>query len=159
MTTHMVSLILNKYNLHSFSWKFNPSTPGEFTENGNLKLLMLFFWLLWRQINSKLSTMSFGTWKLSFLFIGGQINQVLVSGICTKQNFERTFEWEKTKQKLNFSFSSFYSLFFFILIPSFCPLIAVLSLDFIYKVKVYQETLQKVKCFNKWHVKFYLPKI
>ena len=49
---------------------------------------------------------------------------------------------------IDFSFSFFYSPFFFILILFF-PLVAGLSLDFIYEVKVSQKMLKKVKFLTK----------
>ena len=54
----------------------------------------------------------------------------------TKQNFKRE---KKKTQRLDFSFSSFYFPFFFVLF-NFFPLVAGLSLDFIYEVKVSQKS-------------------
>ena len=84
--------------------------------------------------------------KLSFLSTLAQTDQLLVSGMRTKQSFER----EKEPEALLF--------IFFVLLPVlFCsysifPLVAGLPLDFIYEVKVSQKML-KVKFFNKkWQV-------
>ena len=54
----------------------------------------------------------------------------------------------RKNQKLDFSFSSFYSPFFIALILFF-PLVAGLSLEFIYEVKVSLKTLKKVKFVHK----------
>ena len=55
---------------------------------------------------------------------------------------------EKKHKQLDFSFSLFYSPFFFVLIPFF-HLVAGLSLDFIYEVKVSHKTLKTIKFFKK----------
>ena len=53
--------------------------------------------------------------------------------------------------KLDFSFSSFNSFHFYSIFPP--GLVVGLSLDLIDVVKVFQETLKKVKFFNKkWQV-------
>ena len=72
---------------------------------------------------------------------------------------KQTFLKEKKKQKLDFSFSSFFLLVHLDLLHSnsiFSPiffLVDGLSLEFIYEIKVLQETLKKVKFFNKkWHM-------
>ena len=52
------------------------------------KAINAVFRLLWEKIASKLSKALFATRKLSFLFVRGQINRLLVSGMHTKQNFE-----------------------------------------------------------------------
>ena len=129
---------------------FNPLTPGKFVENDKLKpYINAVFGLLWRQITSKLSKTLAATWKLSFFSTRGQIDRLLVSGMRTKQNFEK--KTRKETRSLTFCFFrstprsfSFYSIF---------PLVAGLSLGFIYEVKFSQQTLKKAKLFNKrWQV-------
>ena len=56
----------------------------------------------------------------------------------TKQNFE-----------IDFSFSSFYSPFFFVLIPFFLSLVAGLCLDFIYEFKSFLENTDEGELFFK----------
>ena len=75
----------------------------------------------------------------------GQINRLLVWGMRTKQNFQ-SFEREKI-QKLDFLFlhstpRSFSFLFHF-------SLVAGLSLDFIYEIKVSQKMLLKVNFLTR----------
>ena len=55
---------------------------------------------------------------------------------------------------MSFPFLCFtpYSFSFLFHFPPPPPLVAGLSLDFIYQVKVSQKTMKKVKFFNKWQV-------
>ena len=62
----------------------------------------------------------------------GQLDWLLVSGMCTKQNLE-----------IDFSLSSFYCLFFFVVIPFF-PLLLAFPLD-LKRSKSFPETSGKWK--------------
>ena len=98
---------------------------GKFAENGNLK----------SDINAIFQT--FQNVKTKLPFLSGSIKSTFSLRHGHKANF-----FEKKQNKLDFSFSSFHSPFFFVLI-SFLSLVAGLSLDFIYEVKVSPENAEE----------------